>query len=75
MHDIRRQIAVSNDNYKVVVDLHKQLQEFTVGDEVMIRVRLEMFPLETLKKLHAQHIGPYIVLRSFGSNAYELDIP
>jgi len=32
-------IAVNNDNFKSAADLHKRLQEFTVGDEVMIRVR------------------------------------
>jgi len=57
-NDISRQIAVSNDNYKSVTDLHKRLQEFAVEDEVMIRVRPERFPLRTLKKLFARRIGP-----------------
>ena len=50
---IIRQIATSNDNYKSVADSHKRLQEFATGDEVMVRVRPERFPLETLKKTHA----------------------
>jgi len=42
---------------------------------MMVRVLPERFSLGTLKKLYAQRIGPYRVLRRFGSNAYELDIP
>jgi len=71
---IKRQIAIINDNYKSAADSHKRLQEFAIGDEVIVRVRPERFPSGTLKKLHARHIGPYKVLRRFGSNAYELDI-
>jgi len=51
------------------------LQEFAIGDEVMVRVRPERFLLGTLKKFHARHMGPYKVLRRFGFKAYELDIP
>jgi len=47
----------------LAVDSHKRLQEFTIGDEVMVRVRLERFSLGTLKKLHARHVGAYSVLR------------
>ena len=39
--DIHRQIAVSNDNFQSVVDLHKRLQKFAVGDEMMVKVRSE----------------------------------
>ena len=71
---IRRQIAISNDNYKSIVNSHKRLQEFDIRDEAMVRVRPERFSPETLKKLHVQRMGPYRVLRRFDSNAYELDI-
>lgn len=38
---------IGNDNYNSVVDLYKQLQEFVVDNDVMIRVCPERFPLET----------------------------
>ena len=41
---------------------------------MIVRVRPERFPPETLKKFHARHISPYRVLRRFGFNAYELEI-
>jgi len=50
------------------------LHEFAIRDEVMVRVRPEMFPLKTLKKLYARRMSHYKALRRFGSNAYKLDI-
>ena len=50
---IRRQIAISNDNYKSTANSHKKLCEFVIGDEVIVRVCLERFPSKTLKKFHA----------------------
>jgi len=46
--DIRRQIAVSNVNNKSTINLHKRLQEFAVGDKVMVRVRPKRFPSGTV---------------------------
>ena len=71
---IRRQIAVSNDNYKYAADSHKRLHEFAIGDEVMVWVRPKRFPSRTLNKLHARRMGPYRILRLFDFNAYELNI-
>ena len=42
---------------------------------MMVRVRPERFSPGTLKKLHAQRMSPYKILRRFGYNAYELDMP
>jgi len=50
---IRRQITISDDNYKAAADSHKRLQKFTIVDEVIIRVHPERFQLGILKKLHA----------------------
>ena len=35
---IKRQLAISNNNYKFAADSHKRLQEFVIGDKVMVRV-------------------------------------
>ena len=42
---------------------------------MLIKVKPNRFPLETLKKLHIRRRAPYKVLRRLGSSAYELDIP
>jgi len=67
-------MIIINYSYQSTVESHKRLQELTRGDEVLIRVHPERFPLETLKKLFIHCMGPYKVLRRFGSSAYELDI-
>jgi len=41
----------------------------------MVTVCPKRFPSGTLRKLHTRRMGQYRVLRRFGSNAYELDIP
>ena len=72
---ISRQIVFSNETYKYTADLHERMQEFSVADKVMVRVRPERFPPETTENLHARCTGPYKVLRKIGLYAYELDIP
>lgn len=73
--EIRRRLTISNDNYKSAADNHRKLQEFSVGDKVLVRVRPKRFPHGTVKKLHARRTDPYRVLRRVGPNAYELNIP
>jgi len=61
LHDhSTRQITISNYNFQSGIESHKRLQDLTIGDEVLIRLYPEKFPLGTLKRLD--------------SSAYELDI-
>ncbi|KAI9174969.1 hypothetical protein LWI28_025455 [Acer negundo] len=79
MHDlhteVHRQIALSNDNYKLVVEVHRRPLEFGEGDFVMVHICPARFPPHSVKKLHAHAIGPFRVLKRLGSNAYLLDLP
>ena len=68
-------MTISNCNYQSVAEPHKQLQDLAIGDEVLIRVHPERFPLGTLKKLQTRRRGSYKILRRFDFNAYKLDIP
>ena len=70
-----RQMTINNYNYQSAAESHKRLQDLVIDDEVLIRVHLERFPMGTLKRLHTRRMGPYKVLKRFGSIAYELDIP
>jgi len=72
---ISRQIAFSDETYKSTADLHERMQEFSVADKVIVRVRPERFPPETVENLHGRCTGPYRVLKKINSKAYELDIP
>jgi len=70
-----RQMIINNYNYQSAAEFHKRLQDLVIDDEVLIRVHPERFPMGTLKRVHTRRMGPYKVLKRFGSIAYELDIP
>jgi len=53
--EINNQIQKSNAKYKAYTNLHKKAHEFNVGDYVMIRIRPERYPPDTVKKLHAHN--------------------
>ncbi|KAI9165825.1 hypothetical protein LWI28_021185 [Acer negundo] len=72
--EVRRQIALSNDNYKLAADVHRRPLEFREGDFVMVCICPARFPPHYVKKLHAHAIGPFCVLKRLGSNAYLLDL-
>ena len=67
-------IAQSNDKYKLRADVRKGFKIFNVGDYVMIRIRLERFPPETLKTLHACSAGPFQILKKLNNNTYVFDV-
>jgi len=73
--EITKQIQTSNAQYKLQADLHRQHNEFNVGDYVMIRIRPERFSSGANRKLHACSAGPFKVLQRVGPNAYVLDLP
>ena len=54
---------IVNETSKLVVDLHKRVQKLLIGDEVIVIVHPERFPLECVKELYARRTGPYKVLR------------
>ena len=76
LHDeIKRKISLSNEEYKLVVDVHRRSKEFNVGEYVMVHIRPERIPKTFSKKLYARVMGPYSIIRKLGSNAYLLDLP
>ena len=72
---IRRKIFLSNEEYKMIVDVHNRYKEFNVGEYVMVRIRPERIPKSFSKKLYARAMGPYSIIRKLRSNAYLLDLP
>ena len=55
--EIRRNISLSNEEYKLVVDVHRRYTEFNVGDYVMVCIHperiLKMFSKNFMQELWA----------------------
>ena len=68
--EISKKIQMSNEVYKHMTNLHKQIKEFNEWDSVMIKLRPERFPPGTMKKLHARGVGPFKIIKKVGPNAY-----
>jgi hypothetical protein len=65
-----------NNKYKEKIDEKRRHLVFFVGDEVMVYLRKESFPLGTYNKMKMRKCGWCKILKNFDSkNAYEVEIP
>jgi hypothetical protein len=65
----------SNGEYKRRFDQHRRKIQFEVGDQVIAQIRKDRFPRVTYNKLNMKKIGPCKILRKFGENVYEIELP
>jgi hypothetical protein len=64
-----------NIEYKHRVDQHWRNIEFEVGDQVLTHLKKDRFSRGTYNKLKLKNIGPCKILRIFGEDAYEIELP
>jgi hypothetical protein len=74
-NQIKEQLKKTNSEYKRRVDQHRINLEFEFGDQVLAHLRKEIFSGGTYNKLKLTNIGPRKILRKFGENSYELELP
>jgi hypothetical protein len=65
----------SSQEYKWRADQHRRELQFEVGDLILAHLRKERFPRGTYNKLKMKKIGLCRVIRKFGANTYEIELP
>jgi hypothetical protein len=72
---VKERLQNSNQEYKSREDKHRRQLQFQVGDLILAHLRKEIFSKGTYNKLKMKRIGPCKVLKKFGANSYEIELP
>jgi hypothetical protein len=74
-NQVNERLQNLSQEYKRKVDQHMREIQFEVGDLILAHLMNERFPRGTYNKLKMKKIGPCWIIRKFGANAYEIELP
>ena len=72
---VKERLQNSSQEYKCRADQHRWELQFEVCDLILAHLRKERFPRGTYNKLKMMKIRPCKIVKKFGANAYEIELP
>ena len=77
VQEIRQNLLTAQNHQKSYADVRWRDQEFSVGDEVLLKVSPTKGDVHfgTRGKLGSRYIGPYMITAGVGALAYHLHLP